>query len=133
MKTTVLIAGACLLSCTLSAMTDLNYNGLSDVWEFIYFNGPADPYADADGDGVSNYDEMIWDTNPTNAASKVTGPTAQLAGRTLRLSWPSAPYRTHELRASDNLVTWQVLASGSISNYTENLDSGNAPVGGSTA
>jgi len=128
MKKIIVIMGACLLCCSLPALTDLNYTGLSDVYEFIYFNGSADPYADADGDGLSNYDEMVWGTSPTNAASKVTGLSAQLTGRTLELSWPAVPYRTYELRASMDLVSWQTVASGSISNYTENLAAANAPL-----
>jgi hypothetical protein len=69
-----------------------------------------------------------WCGAPTRLAPLPRSPAAQLAGSTLQLSWPAAPYRTYELYASDNLMTWQVLASGSISNYTENLDSGNASV-----
>ena len=127
MKKILLTMGACLFACTLHAYIDLNYNGLSDVWEFIYFNGPADPYADSDGDGVSNYDEMIWGTDPTDPTSKVTGPTATLTGKNLRFSWFAAPYRNYELRASEDLVTWHTLASGAISNYTENLSAASAP------
>ena len=121
MKRILLIAGTCLLTCSVHAYIDLNYNGLSDVYEFIYFNGSADPYADSDGDGVSNYDEMIWGTNPTNAASKVTGPTTTLTGKSLKFSWFAVPYRYYELRASEDLVSWHTLASGAVSNYTENL------------
>src|SRR5512137_2939463 len=108
MKTTLLLTGTFVLaSAAFGAGIDLNYNGLSDVYEFIYFNGPGDPFADPDGDGVSNYDEMFWGTNPTNAASRVTGPTATLNGNTLQLTWPAAPYRYYELRASEDLVTWR--------------------------
>lgn len=127
MKTYTLFAFALLMVTPLFAFQDKNPDCLSDVFEFIYFNGPADPYADADGDGVSNYDEMVWGTNPTNAASKVTGPSAKLIGHDLQFTWPAAPYRNYELRASEDLVSWQIVASGAISNYTENLSAPNAP------
>lgn len=127
MKSRLFAALTLLTASSLFAYEDKDYTGLSDVYEFIYFNGPADPYADADGDEVSNYGEMVWGTDPTNAASKVTGPNVTLIGNNLQFSWFTAPYRVYELRASDDLVSWHTLASGSISNYTENLDVPDAP------
>src|SRR5260221_5475542 len=122
MKTITAIACFCLASIVFCPGADLNYNGLSDVYEFIYFGGPADPFADADGDGVSNYDEMLWGTNPTNANSRVTGPAATLTGGNLLLSWPAAPYRTYQLEASVDLQAWQVVTNGAISSYLVRLD-----------
>jgi hypothetical protein len=46
---------------------DANSNGLSDAWEAAY--GISDPGGDADGDGQSNLQECLANTNPTNAAS----------------------------------------------------------------
>jgi hypothetical protein len=121
MKKLSLILGWCLFACTLHASIDLNYNGLSDVFEFIYFNGSAEPLADADGDGVSNYDEMVWGTNPTNAASAITAPTATVKGDVLQLTWLGAPNRYYELSASIDLSTWQVVTNGTVSSYTQSL------------
>jgi hypothetical protein len=74
MKTKLVFALTLLTATPSFAIVDQNNNGLSDVYEFIYFGGPTEPFADPDGDGVTTYDEMVWGTNPTNAASKVTGP-----------------------------------------------------------
>jgi hypothetical protein len=46
---------------------DANANGLPDGWEAAY--GLGDPDGDADGDGQSNLEECLSNTNPTNAAS----------------------------------------------------------------
>lgn len=55
------------------APPDANENGLPDEWEETWFggwtNGTAD--ADTDGDGFSNRQEYLADTNPTNAASHI--------------------------------------------------------------
>ncbi len=127
MKIKVFLSLVLLAQASVRATVDANGNGLSDVYEFIYFNGPADPFGDPDDDGASNYDEMVWGTNPTNATSKVLGPTVTRNGMALQFTWPGAPYRSYEFGASENLVTWQPLASGFISSYTENLAASDAP------
>ena len=49
------------------APVDTNANGLPDAWEGSY--GVNDPNADPDGDGQTNLQEFLANTNPTNAAS----------------------------------------------------------------
>ena len=49
------------------APPDTNANGLPDAWEAYY--GVSDPNADPDGDGQTNLQEFLANTNPTNAAS----------------------------------------------------------------
>jgi hypothetical protein len=105
MKRMLLVLGASLFACTLRADVDINNDGLSDVWEFIYFNGPTDPYADSDHDGVRNSDEMVWGTDPTDPTSKFTAPAVGLDGDTLRLSWPAAPYRIYTLEVLRTFLT----------------------------
>ena len=121
MKTNLILSLALLTATPMFAVVDQNNNSLSDVYEFIYFGGPTDPFAAPDGDGVTTYDEMFWGTNPTNAASKVTGPAATLTGSDLALSWPVAPYRTYELQVSTDLQTWQTVTNGPVSLYIEHL------------
>jgi hypothetical protein len=128
MKTKLLFALSFLMVTFCHAAVDHNYNGLSDIFELVYFYGSGNPFADTDGDGVSNYDEMFWGTNPTNAASKVTGPNTLLTGQNLQFTWFAAPYRNYELLASHDLVNWQSVATGSISNYSENVSAPNSPI-----
>ncbi len=46
---------------------DANTNGLPDAWEAMY--AISDANADLDGDGFTNAEEYLANTNPTNAAS----------------------------------------------------------------
>jgi hypothetical protein len=49
------------------APADTNANNLADSWESAY--GVSNPQGDADGDGQTNLEEYVANTNPTNAAS----------------------------------------------------------------
>lgn len=103
---------------------DADSNGLSDLFEFIYFHGSTDPASDPDGDGNTTLEEMIWGTDPTQAASKVTGATAYVDGADLVLSWPAAGGKWYRLQACADLHTWQTVAEGHIATHREPLDDG---------
>jgi Bacterial TSP3 repeat len=67
---------------------DLDGNGLPDAWEAQYFGHTGvDPDADADGDGVSNYQEYLAGTNPTIAASVFRLLSVARLNNDLRLDW----------------------------------------------
>lgn len=53
---------------------DLNGNGMSDVWEWVYSATGLNPNADSDGDGFSNFKEAIAGTNPfdSNSVPKIS-------------------------------------------------------------
>jgi uncharacterized protein (DUF1800 family) len=50
-------------------MIDLNGNGMSDIWEWLYNANGLNPGADADGDGFSNLQEALAGTNPFDSNS----------------------------------------------------------------
>ncbi|MDR3377951.1 MAG: Ig-like domain-containing protein [Verrucomicrobiae bacterium] len=81
-------SGAASFSLTVVAPADLGTNGLPAAWKTLY--GITDPDGDADGDGVSNLEEFLAGTNPTNAASvlRLGSPVRDAAGR-VELTWPS--------------------------------------------
>lgn len=55
---------------TLPSMTDLDLDGLPDLWETVWFGGNhISPYGHGDSDPFSNLDEYISGTDPTSAAS----------------------------------------------------------------
>ena len=45
---------------------DINYNGISDEWESAYNITPSSRNSDTDGDLVSDYNEYLTDTDPTD-------------------------------------------------------------------
>jgi hypothetical protein len=67
------MTGLCLIMLGVAGvraqMVDLNGNGMSDVWEWIYGANGIDPNADSDGDGFSNLQEAIAGTNPFDSNS----------------------------------------------------------------
>jgi hypothetical protein len=75
--------------------TDLNGNLLPDEWEALF--GVSDPFADSDGDGYSNLQELFDGTDPRDGLSKSGSPPADLSpptitvdslgGGLLKLSW----------------------------------------------
>jgi len=83
---------------------DANENGLPDVWEALYFGGPADPESDADGDGLKNLAEHRCGTDPTNAASVLRITAAQFGPTNASLTWTVAGGRSYEIITVTSLL-----------------------------
>jgi hypothetical protein len=79
---------AATLNLNVIAPPDTDGNGLPDAWEAAF--GLSDPDDDADGDGQSNRQEFLANTNPTNAASALRIVTAvRQADGHFTLTWDS--------------------------------------------
>jgi hypothetical protein len=101
-----------------------------DEWKHSFFgsatNALAADNADPDQDGMSNLQEFLAGTNPTNATSRVQfiNPVSDGNGG-LALSWLSAPNKYYTVERSDSIpgTNWTTLGSmtgtGSILTYID--------------
>jgi hypothetical protein len=97
---------------TNSTYGTLTWGGIPYEWMTYYFGTDVwswpSPYADSDGDGVSNLNEFLAGTCPTNAASVLRidlQPTAQ----GLFLNWNTQPGLIYQVQVSTNLKGWTSL------------------------
>ncbi|MDX2111739.1 MAG: thrombospondin type 3 repeat-containing protein [Verrucomicrobiota bacterium] len=65
--TTLVLA---LTPAQLHAKLDLNFDGVSDIWQYYYNLSTVTPTADSDGDTFTNAEESTAGTNPSSASSK---------------------------------------------------------------
>jgi hypothetical protein len=101
---------------------DENSDGLPDDWQELYWGlNPASwpsPAADSDGDGVSNRQEFLAGTNPTDPLS-VLRTRLNHTPQGLFLSWNTQPGQIYQVQGSTNLTGWvnagvPRLAAGSM-------------------
>lgn len=94
-------------------------DGIPDAWRAEYFGGSgattnseSAAWADPDHDGLSNYQEFLAGTNPTNAASVVKLTAFRPAGATDVISLNSADGIVYRILSSDELAdgNWSILA-----------------------
>lgn len=108
-------AGSSLASAAvrLTVLTDLDQDGLPDVWETQYGldpQVPAEPNLDSDGDGRSDRAEYLAGTNPRVADDFLSLRMGQLQDGRLELSFAATSNRTYRVLSSaglENGATWQ--------------------------
>lgn len=85
--------------------TDTDSDGLADGEELWHFGTTTQTVgsADSDSDHMSNADEIIAGTDPTNQASALVQYVPTVDSQGLVLSWPSAPGRTYAIHSATSL------------------------------
>ena len=120
-------AGIASSNALFTILSDTNANGLPDAWETAYGFGPGNPAlpgADPDGDGLSNLQEYLAGTDPTNAASCLRVELPSVAGGTL-VRFSAVSNRTYSVLYTDALTSgpWRKLADvlARSSNHVETI------------
>jgi uncharacterized protein (DUF1800 family) len=104
-------------------MIDLNGNGMSDVWEWMYNAYGVNPNADPDGDGFSNLREAIAGTNPFDSNSYPHIPIIVCTPSNVSATLPCAPGKEYQLESvtalgSTNWIVETNLEATSGTNLT---------------
>jgi hypothetical protein len=103
---TVHYAGQNSVQLTDLVILDSDADGLPDWWEDRYGldkHNPADAAPDADGDGVSNLNEFLAGTNPTNAASYFHFTTIAREAGGVRMNWTTVGGKSYRVQSSADL------------------------------
>ncbi|GEM_PF-661174 len=108
--------------------TDLDGDGMFDVWEWLHGLDPLDPSdaaGDDDGDGLSNGEEAVADTDPGSDASylRLAG-LEESSGRVL--TFPASTQRLYSISYTTNLMApgwteWltRLAATGEVMSVTD--------------
>jgi hypothetical protein len=86
-----------------SQMVDLNGNGMSDIWEWVYNAYGINPNGDPDGDGFSNFQEAIAGTNPFDSKSYPHIPILFSSLTNFSVTMPCALGKLYQLQSITNL------------------------------
>jgi len=109
-------------SMSVLSTADSDADGLPDWWLQQYFghsNGQANdlsrPGDDADGDVLTNHEEFLTGTNPTDAASvlEIQITLTPPSGTNAVLSWPALAGKNYRVQFSDDVAAgnWQNLTT----------------------
>ena len=114
-------------------------DGISDLWRQAYFGGngattnnQSCATCDPDGDGMSNLQEFLTGTNPTNTASAFRVISVSRSGTDIRVTWMTGAGKTNILQAAPNVggsysnVSPNMVVTGNGDSITNYLDVGGA-------
>jgi len=85
---------------------DPDVDGIPSGWEQAHGLDPLDPFdgeADNDGDGMSNWEEYMAGTNPTNSASCLHITSLMLTSNNVQVSWTAVGGKSYTLQTNSTL------------------------------
>ena len=95
----------------LSYNSDLDNNGLPDVWEAAYLTSGLVADQDSDGDGFTNAEEASAGTDPLNNNSAPFLKIEKLSSEQIRLTWSNIAGKSQSIQHSSGLSAWETLTS----------------------
>ncbi len=94
--------------------TDKNRDGIPDDWQVLYFGSDKSKWPaaslDSDGDGVSNLDEFLAGTSPTDPES-VLKTSLKVTSQGVRLEWGTVPGFVYQVQSSEDMQKWANLGA----------------------
>ena len=110
---------------------DLDGNGVCDDWEIAYLGAlGTNLNEDSDGDGLTNYQEYLADTNPLDPNSRFAFIDIKVESAGVLLRWSSVPERVYTVFRSEDLSSgFTAIRTGerAVSNIHQYRDTNASP------
>jgi hypothetical protein len=116
-------AGVSVIATSLEPGDDSDLDGIPDNWEKLYANGNLNllnETGDKDGDGTSDLDEYLADTNPVHPQDRLRitdfVPPRDMGGGNIAsdLAWTSKPSRRYRIESTSDLAVPFTQRAGNI-------------------
>ena len=116
------------------AIPDSDQDGMPDSWEVEYFgNLQRDGAQDANGNGMTDAEEYLWGTNPTELGGKKPVPSLTNQAVGFSITFPTVIGRTYQVQFRNHLFegAWQALGAPVSGNgNSQTVSDSQVPSGG---